>query len=79
MNWKIHVLYLGDITIPKAMGTMGLDMNLVFPGPLPWPSSWNPALEKLWWTRGFIPVLSSMGKPGPGRRPRGERSFCWRP
>ena len=28
MNWKIHVLYLGDITVPKAMGTMGLDMNL---------------------------------------------------
>ena len=33
MDWKIHVLYLGDITIPKAMGTMGLDMNLVFPAP----------------------------------------------
>ena len=33
-HWKIHVLYLGDITIPKAMGTMGLDMNLVLPGPL---------------------------------------------
>ena len=33
MNWKIHVLYLGDITVPKAMGTMGLDMNLVLPCP----------------------------------------------
>ena len=32
-KWKIHVLYLGDITIPKAMGTMGLDMNLLFPAP----------------------------------------------
>ena len=33
MNWKIHVLYLGDITVPKAMGTMGLDMNLALPCP----------------------------------------------
>ncbi|MGA3084731.1 MAG: hypothetical protein ABSE95_08030 [Thermodesulfobacteriota bacterium] len=33
MNWKIHVLFLGDITIPKAMGNMGLDINLVFPAP----------------------------------------------
>ena len=32
-RWKIHVLYLGDITIPKAMGTLGLDMNLVLPVP----------------------------------------------
>jgi hypothetical protein len=32
-HWKIHVLYLGDITIPKAMGTMGLDMNPVLPVP----------------------------------------------
>jgi N-acyl homoserine lactone hydrolase len=33
MNWNIHVLYLGDITVPKAMGTMGLDMNLALPCP----------------------------------------------
>ena len=33
MDWEIHVLYLGDITIPKAMGTIGLDMHLVFPAP----------------------------------------------
>lgn len=29
MNWTIHVLYLGDITIPKSMGTMGLDAELI--------------------------------------------------
>ena len=33
MNWKIHVLYLGDITIPKGLGTMGLDLNLLLAAP----------------------------------------------
>ena len=42
-------------------------------------SSWNPALGKFWWIRGFTPVLLSTAKPGPGRRPREERPFSWRP
>jgi N-acyl homoserine lactone hydrolase len=33
MNWTIHVLYLGDITISKAVATMGLDAGVVLAAP----------------------------------------------
>jgi len=29
MNWKIHVLYLGDIVVPKGVSTFGLDTDLI--------------------------------------------------
>jgi len=33
MNWKIHVLYLGEIIVPKGVSTMGLDVNLAVTTP----------------------------------------------
>ena len=32
-NWQIHVLYLGDITVSKGVGTMGLNIDLILPAP----------------------------------------------